>query len=134
MCQVAGNRDQLITLLLPLAEHMLNITLIHFQDGYIPFFLFSFLLFPIKILLFCFPFLTSLFFLQLYYPRWKCWHKNNNIRRQIWPWARHLRILWGVDSNIRKTWIAWRGMLLLSSSTNYRSIGTWSCPVTSYLG
>lgn len=33
MCQVAGNRDQLITLLLPLAEHVLNVILIHFQDG-----------------------------------------------------------------------------------------------------
>lgn len=34
MCQVAGNRDQLITLLLPLVEHVLNIILIHFQDRY----------------------------------------------------------------------------------------------------
>ncbi|XP_010250099.1 PREDICTED: nuclear pore complex protein NUP205 [Nelumbo nucifera] len=33
MCQVAGNRDQLITLLLPLAEHVLNIILIHFRDS-----------------------------------------------------------------------------------------------------
>ncbi|KAJ0091057.1 hypothetical protein Patl1_13095 [Pistacia atlantica] len=33
MCQVAGNRDQLITLLLPLVEHVLNIILIHFQDS-----------------------------------------------------------------------------------------------------
>ncbi|KAL5729570.1 hypothetical protein ACHQM5_002502 [Ranunculus cassubicifolius] len=33
MCQIAGNRDQLITLLLPLAEQVLNIFLIHFQDG-----------------------------------------------------------------------------------------------------
>ncbi|XP_021276501.1 nuclear pore complex protein NUP205 isoform X2 [Herrania umbratica] len=33
MCQVAGNRDQLISLLLPLAEHMLNVILIHFQDS-----------------------------------------------------------------------------------------------------
>lgn len=33
MCQVAGNRDQLITLLLPLAEHVLNVILIHFQDS-----------------------------------------------------------------------------------------------------
>ncbi|OVA00429.1 Nucleoporin Nup186/Nup192/Nup205 [Macleaya cordata] len=32
MCQVAGNRDQLITLLLPLAEHVLNIVLVHFRD------------------------------------------------------------------------------------------------------
>ncbi|XP_042499811.1 nuclear pore complex protein NUP205 [Macadamia integrifolia] len=32
MCQVAGNRDQLISLLLPLAEHVLNIILIHFRD------------------------------------------------------------------------------------------------------
>ncbi|XVE98317.1 hypothetical protein REPUB_Repub03eG0095500 [Reevesia pubescens] len=32
MCQVTGNRDQLISLLLPLAEHILNIILIHFQD------------------------------------------------------------------------------------------------------
>ena len=32
MCQVAGNRDQLISLLLPLAEQMLNVFLIHFQD------------------------------------------------------------------------------------------------------
>lgn len=38
MCQVAGNRDQLITLLLPLAEHVLNVILIHFQDGYDLFF------------------------------------------------------------------------------------------------
>lgn len=33
MCQVAGNRDQLISLLLPLAEHVLNVILIHFQDS-----------------------------------------------------------------------------------------------------
>lgn len=32
MCQVAGNRDQLISLLLPLAEHVLNVIIIHFQD------------------------------------------------------------------------------------------------------
>ncbi|EOA12740.1 hypothetical protein CARUB_v10028249mg [Capsella rubella] len=32
MCQIVGNRDQLITLLLQLAEHVLNITLIHLQD------------------------------------------------------------------------------------------------------
>ncbi|KAJ4837663.1 hypothetical protein Tsubulata_013874 [Turnera subulata] len=32
MSQVAGNRHQLITLLLTLAEHVLNILLIHFQD------------------------------------------------------------------------------------------------------
>ncbi|XAR66900.1 hypothetical protein NMG60_11013275 [Bertholletia excelsa] len=32
MCQIAGNRDQLITLLLLLAENVLNIVLIHFQD------------------------------------------------------------------------------------------------------
>ncbi|KAJ4958575.1 hypothetical protein NE237_025686 [Protea cynaroides] len=33
MCQVAGNRDQLISVLLPLAEHVLNIILIHFRDS-----------------------------------------------------------------------------------------------------
>ncbi|KAA8535090.1 hypothetical protein F0562_030093 [Nyssa sinensis] len=33
MCQIAGNRDQLITLLLLLSENVLNIILIHFQDG-----------------------------------------------------------------------------------------------------
>ncbi|KAH9761847.1 nuclear pore complex protein NUP205 [Citrus sinensis] len=33
MCQVAGNRDQLITLLLLLTEHVLNVILIHFQDS-----------------------------------------------------------------------------------------------------
>ncbi|XVF34671.1 hypothetical protein REPUB_Repub18cG0078900 [Reevesia pubescens] len=33
MCQAAGNRDQLISLLLPLAEHMLNVILIHYQDS-----------------------------------------------------------------------------------------------------
>ncbi|KAG6723921.1 hypothetical protein I3842_03G232400 [Carya illinoinensis] len=33
MCQVVGNRDQLIALLLPLAEHGLNVILIHFQDS-----------------------------------------------------------------------------------------------------
>ncbi|XWS17148.1 hypothetical protein CRYUN_Cryun33cG0043500 [Craigia yunnanensis] len=33
MCIVAGNRDQLISFLLPLAEHMLNVILIHFQDS-----------------------------------------------------------------------------------------------------
>lgn len=32
MCQIAGNRDQLITLLLPLAEHVLNIFLVHFRE------------------------------------------------------------------------------------------------------
>lgn len=34
MCQVVGNRDQLITLLLPLVEQVLNVILIHFQDRY----------------------------------------------------------------------------------------------------
>ncbi|KAK8287192.1 hypothetical protein V6Z11_D07G041700 [Gossypium hirsutum] len=33
MCQVAGNRDQLISLLLPLVEHVLNVIIIHFQDS-----------------------------------------------------------------------------------------------------
>ncbi|XP_016651919.1 PREDICTED: nuclear pore complex protein NUP205 [Prunus mume] len=32
MCQVVGIRDQLVTLLLPLVEHVLNVFLIHFQD------------------------------------------------------------------------------------------------------
>ena len=32
MCQVIDSRDQLIALLVPLAEHMLNVILIHFQD------------------------------------------------------------------------------------------------------
>lgn len=34
MCHMAGNRDQLITLLLQLAERVLNILLIHFRDEY----------------------------------------------------------------------------------------------------
>lgn len=33
MCQVVGNSDQLIALLLPLAERVLNVILIHFQDS-----------------------------------------------------------------------------------------------------
>ncbi|KAG8654366.1 nuclear pore complex protein NUP205 isoform X3 [Manihot esculenta] len=33
MCQVAGNRNQLITILLPLVEQLLNVILIHFQDS-----------------------------------------------------------------------------------------------------
>ncbi|PSS20924.1 Nuclear pore complex protein [Actinidia chinensis var. chinensis] len=33
MCQIAGNRDQLITLLLLLSENVMNIILFHFQDG-----------------------------------------------------------------------------------------------------
>ncbi|VVB01678.1 unnamed protein product [Arabis nemorensis] len=33
MCKIVGNRDQLITLLLQLAEHVLNIILIHLQDS-----------------------------------------------------------------------------------------------------
>lgn len=37
MCQIAGNRDQLINLLLVLAENVANIILVHFQDGsYLP--------------------------------------------------------------------------------------------------
>jgi len=32
MCHIAGNRDQLITLLLQLAERTFNILLIHLQD------------------------------------------------------------------------------------------------------
>ncbi|CAH2060609.1 unnamed protein product [Thlaspi arvense] len=32
MCKIVGNRDQLVTLLLQLAEHILNIILIHLQD------------------------------------------------------------------------------------------------------
>lgn len=34
MCQIVGYRDQLVTLLLLLAENVLNIILVHFQDGY----------------------------------------------------------------------------------------------------
>ena len=34
MCQIAGNRDQLIILLLLLSENVMNIILFHFQDGY----------------------------------------------------------------------------------------------------
>ncbi|XP_077210823.1 nuclear pore complex protein (DUF3414) isoform X2 [Tasmannia lanceolata] len=34
MCRIAGNRDQLITLLLQLSEHVLNILLVHFQDSH----------------------------------------------------------------------------------------------------
>lgn len=34
MCQVVGNRDQLISLLLPLVDQVLNVILIHFQDRY----------------------------------------------------------------------------------------------------
>ncbi|KAM1478715.1 hypothetical protein ACFX2I_026101 [Malus domestica] len=33
MCQVVGIRDQLITIVLPLVEHVLNVFLIHFQDS-----------------------------------------------------------------------------------------------------
>ncbi|KAL1816058.1 hypothetical protein ACET3Z_018632 [Daucus carota] len=33
MCQIVGYRDQLVTLLLLLAENVLNIILVHFQDG-----------------------------------------------------------------------------------------------------
>ncbi|KAJ7956691.1 Nuclear pore complex protein [Quillaja saponaria] len=33
MCRVVGNRDQLITLLLPLVEHVLNIMLVHFRES-----------------------------------------------------------------------------------------------------
>lgn len=33
MCQVAGNRDHLITLLVSLVEHILNVIHIHFQDS-----------------------------------------------------------------------------------------------------
>lgn len=36
MCHVAGNKDQLINLLLPLMDHVLNIILIHFQDSSVP--------------------------------------------------------------------------------------------------
>lgn len=32
MCQIVGDRDQLVTLLLLLAEHVLNVILTHFQD------------------------------------------------------------------------------------------------------
>lgn len=32
MCQIVGNSDQMVTLLLLLAEHLLNVILIHFQD------------------------------------------------------------------------------------------------------
>lgn len=34
MCHIAGNRDQLIALLLQLAERTFNILLIHLQDEY----------------------------------------------------------------------------------------------------
>lgn len=36
MCRIVGYRDQLVTLLLLLAENVLNIILVHFQDGYAP--------------------------------------------------------------------------------------------------
>ncbi|KAL6992058.1 hypothetical protein U1Q18_010169 [Sarracenia purpurea var. burkii] len=36
MCHIAGNRDQLITLLLLLAENVMNIILVHFQDSSYP--------------------------------------------------------------------------------------------------
>ena len=39
MSRVAGERDQLITLLLPLAEHVLDIILVHFREGCVVFFL-----------------------------------------------------------------------------------------------
>lgn len=35
MCQVVGIRDQLITLLFPIAEHVLKIMLVHLQDRYL---------------------------------------------------------------------------------------------------
>lgn len=47
MCKIVGSRDQLITLLLQLTEHVLNIILIHLQDRYAA--LFS----TIDILVFC---------------------------------------------------------------------------------
>lgn len=34
MCRVAGNRDRLIVLVLLLAENLLNIFLIHFQNRF----------------------------------------------------------------------------------------------------
>lgn len=37
MCQIVGYRDRLITLLFLLAENVLNIILVHFQDRYAPF-------------------------------------------------------------------------------------------------
>ncbi|XP_050365168.1 nuclear pore complex protein NUP205 isoform X2 [Argentina anserina] len=37
MCNVVGNRDQLITILLPLVEHVLNVFLSHFQDSSLAF-------------------------------------------------------------------------------------------------
>ncbi|WCJ29645.1 Nuclear pore complex protein NUP205 [Euphorbia peplus] len=33
MCQVAGNKDKLITILVPLAEQVLNVILVHFQES-----------------------------------------------------------------------------------------------------
>jgi nuclear pore complex protein Nup205 len=39
MSRVAGERDQLITLLLPLAEHVLDIILVHFREGCVMFIL-----------------------------------------------------------------------------------------------
>lgn len=45
MCHVVGNRDQLITILLPLVEHVLNVFLSHFQDRYGSFLFFSLLIF-----------------------------------------------------------------------------------------
>lgn len=34
MCQIVGDRNQLMTLLLLLAENVMNIILVHFQDRY----------------------------------------------------------------------------------------------------
>lgn len=39
MCRIAGNRDQLLNLLLVLAENVANIILVHFQDGYASYYL-----------------------------------------------------------------------------------------------
>ncbi|XP_022938219.1 nuclear pore complex protein NUP205 isoform X2 [Cucurbita moschata] len=36
MCKIVGNKSEMITLLLPLAEYVLNVMLIHFQDSVIP--------------------------------------------------------------------------------------------------
>ncbi|KAG7021250.1 Nuclear pore complex protein, partial [Cucurbita argyrosperma subsp. argyrosperma] len=33
MCKIVGNKSEMITLLLPLAEYVLNVMLIHFQDS-----------------------------------------------------------------------------------------------------
>lgn len=75
MCQIVGYRDRLITLLFLLAENVLNIILVHFQDRYAIYFFWQFLYTRLKLSLFG----LLLIFWQFLYIWFQSRYENNYI-------------------------------------------------------